>query len=113
MKEMINPQIWEGHQVPSEVYVAGIRVKVTVDGSMKKLHGCFMFDKREIVLAEGHGEDAWRTLWHEMAHAAFAFSGFGCMLAIYEEDLEEAFMTMWDNIGLPAILESIPALPPS
>ena len=89
--------------VPERVEVAGVPLRI-VHSPKQKTHGQFCCDAQTIWLAELSGEDAWRTLWHEMGHAAFAYTGMGEVLAAHDPALEEAFMTLWDHIALPAVV---------
>ena len=92
--------------VPVSVGIAGLQVEVVVDSNLAT-HGGWDFETMSITLAEGQGETAWRTLWHEMGHGSLALSGISEVLASYDQGLEEILMTMWDNIGLPAIVRTI------
>ena len=103
MKQQTLEGILWGSTLPESVAVAGIECAVVPNTELKE-HGTFNYEQLEFDIFDDSGRPAWRTLWHEMTHAGFAFTGLGEML---DDGVEEAVVSMLDDIVFPAVLATI------
>lgn len=96
-------------KLPNSVVVFGKRVKIVKkmnlnDGNGQPLHGMFHPSDRCIYIwMGGNPAEHWETLFHEMTHAAFHFSGLGHLVDGMEVEVEEAIVRMFEHFAFPLI----------